>query len=136
MKLFELSIALDVVVLLYFGVWVWVLVRRRDLWLRYTAAEAAFFSRLHLPHSFVTASRRFSEGRSVIYFAVVGLVAGLLLLMLSVGMCIYFKEKGHDRLPPEKQDAQVVDNQINVAVLFLESLPPAGRGWSANKSLI
>lgn len=37
--------------------------------------------------------------------------------------------------PPEKQDAQVVDNQVNVLVLFLESLPPAGRGWSANKSL-
>jgi hypothetical protein len=36
---------------------------------------------------------------------------------------------------PEKQDAQVVDNQRNVPVLFLGSLPPAGRGWSANKSL-
>jgi hypothetical protein len=36
--------------------------------------------------------------------------------------------------PPEKQDAQVVDNQRNIPVLFLESLPPAGRGWSANKS--
>src|ERR1039458_8158213 len=32
---------------------------------------------------------------------------------------------------PEKQDAQVVDNQRNVPVLFLGSLPPAGRGWSA-----
>ena len=37
--------------------------------------------------------------------------------------------------PPEKQDAQTVDNQRNVPVLFLGSLPPAGRGWSANKSL-
>jgi hypothetical protein len=37
--------------------------------------------------------------------------------------------------PPEKQDAQTVDNQRNVRVLFLGSLPPAGRGWSANNSL-
>jgi hypothetical protein len=36
--------------------------------------------------------------------------------------------------PPEKQDAQVVDIQRNVPVLFLESLPLARRGWSANNS--
>jgi hypothetical protein len=28
--------------------------------------------------------------------------------------------------PPEKQDAQIVDNQRNRPVLFLESLPPPG----------
>jgi hypothetical protein len=37
--------------------------------------------------------------------------------------------------PPEKQDAQVMDNQCNGRVLFLESLLPVGRGWRANKSL-
>jgi hypothetical protein len=44
-----------------------------------------------------------------------------------------FNPKG-DYKAPEKQDAQAVDNQRNVPVLFLGSLPPAGRGWSANKS--
>jgi len=34
--------------------------------------------------------------------------------------------------PLKKQDAQVVDNKQNVPVLFLVSLPPAGRGWCAN----
>ncbi len=34
------------------------------------------------------------------------------------------------KTPPEKQDAQVIDNQRSTPVLFLESLPPAGRGWS------
>src|SRR5450631_3106047 len=38
-------------------------------------------------------------------------------------------------LPPEKQDAQVIYNQRNIPVLFLESLLSAGRGWSANKVL-
>jgi len=30
--------------------------------------------------------------------------------------------------PPEKQDAQVVDNQRNCPVMFLESLPPRRAG--------
>jgi len=38
-------------------------------------------------------------------------------------------------MPPEKQDAQTVDNQRNHPVLFLGSLLPVGRGWSANNSL-
>ena len=37
--------------------------------------------------------------------------------------------------PPEKQDVQVVDVQRNRPILFLESLPRRGGGWSANKSL-
>jgi hypothetical protein len=68
------------------------LLRRRDLWLRWTAKEAAFWSRLHLPDSFVVVSRRFSESRATIYFAAVGLAVSLLLLTFSVGMCVYITE--------------------------------------------
>lgn len=99
MKFFALSIAYDVGMLVFFSVWLWVLLRHRDLWLRYTAKEAAFWTRLHLPASIVAASRRFSEGRAVIYFTVVGLVIGLLFLIFSVGMGVYISVKHLDRPP-------------------------------------
>jgi hypothetical protein len=49
-------------------------------------------------------------------------------------LCGKFPPTG-DWKAPEKQDAQVVDIQRNVPVLFLESLPLARRGWSANNAL-
>jgi hypothetical protein len=36
--------------------------------------------------------------------------------------------------PPEKLDAQTVDNQHWMPFQFLGSLHPVGRGWSANNS--
>jgi hypothetical protein len=124
MKLFELSIAYDVGMLIFFGVWLWVLLRRRDLWLRYTVREAAFWSRLHLPPSFVAASRRFSEGRAVIYFVVVGLVAGLPLFIFSVGICIYMKERQLDR-PPNKSPEPTAVGAVSSAV----AVYVANRRW-------
>ena len=36
--------------------------------------------------------------------------------------------------PPEKLDAQTVDNQHRMPFQFLRSLHPFGRGWGANNS--
>jgi hypothetical protein len=36
--------------------------------------------------------------------------------------------------PPEKLDAQTVDNQHWMPFQFLGSLHPVGRGWGANQS--
>jgi hypothetical protein len=102
MKLIELSIVYDLVVCLFFCTWLWVLIYRRDLWLRCTAKESAFYSRLHFPSRFVTAIRRFSEGRFPIYFAAVGLLLSVLLLVASVSMYFYFKDRLQHHHQPNK----------------------------------
>jgi len=61
------------------GAGLWLLLKRRDLWLRWTAAEAAFYERLHLPARFVSSNRKFSEGRIWVY-----IVAGLFLFSVAV----------------------------------------------------
>jgi hypothetical protein len=87
----EVSIAWDIGMLLIFGSWLWLLFCRRDLWLRYTAAEAAFWKRLHLPLRVIEASRRFGEGRGVIYFAVICFTLSLIMLFTSVGLGVYLQ---------------------------------------------
>jgi hypothetical protein len=96
MRFVELSIAYDIGMLLIFGSWLWLLLRRRDSWLRYTAAEAAFWKCLHLPPRIIAANRRFGEGRGVIYFAVVCVAFSLILLIMSVGLGVYLQ---HHRQP-------------------------------------
>jgi hypothetical protein len=91
MRFAVLSIAYDIGMLLVFGSWLWFLLRRRESWLRYTAAEAAFWKRLHLPPRFIAASRRFGEGQGVIYFAAVGVALSLIMLIVSVGLCVYIQ---------------------------------------------
>jgi hypothetical protein len=66
--------------------------RRRDLYLRYTAAETRFWERLGFPSGRLShALRRFAEGaayRYILWFLVITLVA---LMLLSGAMYLYFK---------------------------------------------
>jgi hypothetical protein len=63
------------------------------------------------------------------FLRLLAFISGLLLVIFS----ILLASGAFTNASPEKQDAQTVDNQRNDLVLFLGSLPPAGRGWSANK---
>jgi hypothetical protein len=101
MRFMELSIAYDIGMVLIFGGWLWLLLRRRDLWLRYTAAEAAFWKRLHLPPRFIEASRRFDEGRGVIYFAAICVALSLIILITSVSLGIYLQHHRQPNTAPE-----------------------------------
>jgi hypothetical protein len=87
---------LCLVLAVIFGVWLFVVTRRRPLWLRYTASEAAFWHRLGFPSRRITdASRRFEESRAFAY-ALWFLVVGFSVLTLcQAGMYFHFKHRFH-----------------------------------------
>ena len=83
---------------LVFVVLLWLVTRRRDLWLRYIAAEAVFWTRLRVPAGVVEASRRFEESRAFIGFLWFTVVLWFLLLLANGGAYLYFKSQ----IPPLK----------------------------------
>jgi len=90
LKLLELSIFYDLAMVVLSGAWLWVLVRRRDWWLHWTAMEEAFWTRrFRIPPRWVTAYRNFAGSRVVVWFARGFLAVSLLLFLLSLG--IYFR---------------------------------------------
>ena len=92
---FWISVALTIVfvALLFF------VTRRRNLWLRYIAAEAAFWTRLGVPARVAEASRRFEESR--IFTGFLWFIVGLwfLLVLANGGAYLYFKKQ----LPPKRE---------------------------------
>jgi hypothetical protein len=70
--------------------------RRRDLWLRYTAAEAVFFHRLRFPpRRFTDASRRFAESRGFTYLLLFFIIALGLLAIAYAGLYVYVEHTFH-----------------------------------------
>jgi nitrate reductase NapE component len=65
--------------------------QRRELWLRYIAAEAAFWVRIGVPARIADASRRFEESRVFIGFLWFVVVLWLLLALANGGAYLYFK---------------------------------------------
>ena len=70
--------------------------RRRDLWLRYIAAEAAFWTRLRVPARIVEASRSFEASRVFIGFLWLTVALWFLLAVANGGAYVYFKSQ----IPP------------------------------------
>lgn len=98
MKAIYLSIACDAGMLFLFGGLLWLVLRRRDWWLRWCAVEEAFYARLGLPSRLIASSRKFYEGRGVIYFAAAG--AALSVILLIASLILYFHLKSQvDHLP-------------------------------------
>lgn len=93
MKAIYLSIACDAGMLFLFGGLLWIVLRRRNWWLRWLAAEEAFYVRLRLPSRFIAASRKFYEGRGVVYFAAAGIAISVILLIASLILCFRVKSE-------------------------------------------
>ncbi|SRR6266496_3139869 len=89
---FVLCFALAVI----FGAWLFLVTRRRALWLRYTAAEAAFWHRLGFPSRRITeASRRVEESQVFTYALWFLVIAFLALMLLNAAMYFRFKHRFH-----------------------------------------
>jgi hypothetical protein len=93
---FWISLAMGIL----FATLLFVAARRRDIWLRYTAAEAEFWLRLGFPpRKFVEAARRIEEGRMLL-FLLWFLVLGFLILTLINGSAyLHYQEKLRGALP-------------------------------------
>ena len=92
---FWISVALTIVfvALLFF------VTRRRNLWLRYITAEAAFWTRLGVPARVAEASRRFEESRIFTGFLWFIVALWFLLVLANGGAYLYFKAQ----LSPERK---------------------------------
>ena len=102
LRWFWVSAALTLV----FGSLLWLVTRRRELWLRYIAAEAAFWRRLRVPERLVEASRRFEASRLFIGFLGFVVALWLLLAVANAGAYLYFK----GQLPkPRGPDIPIID---------------------------
>ena len=74
-----------------FGEFLFVVTRRRELWLRYIAAEAAFWTRLGMPARIAESSRRFEGSRTFIGLLWFIVVLSFLLVLANGGAYFYFK---------------------------------------------
>jgi hypothetical protein len=92
LKAFERWFCIAFVFALFYIALLWLVIRRRDLWLRYTAAEAAFWLRIGFPPArIVNACRRWEEGGSFVYW--IGAILFATVLVMVVGGVLYFKVK-------------------------------------------
>jgi len=72
-----------------FAALLFVIVRRRDLWLRWTAFEFSLYSRAGLPKNFSEASRRFEESGKMIFL--VGTFAAIFVFLTAINARSFFK---------------------------------------------
>jgi hypothetical protein len=82
--------------LVLFFLYAWLLVFRirwRESWLHYTAAEAAFWSRLGLPRNLAALARRFGESRAATVCLWIIVILFALLTFLNAGAYLYFKHR-------------------------------------------
>src|SRR5690242_2629891 len=71
--------------------WLFVVVRRRQRWLRWTALDAGYYARIGLPKAMIEASRRFEEGRQLVFILCAMIAASLFLTVLSTWMYFHFQ---------------------------------------------
>jgi hypothetical protein len=95
----KLSLAFNVGVAVLCGAFLAVLVWRRDLWLRYTSAEATLNRRLPFGPRFANATRRFQESRAFVYSVMMILMLSLFGAVMSGRAYLQVKEQIRQFMP-------------------------------------
>lgn len=117
-RLFWLSLAMAVAS----GTLLFIVTRRRNLWLRYNAAEAAFWIRLGVSKKISGASRRFSESRAYVYFLWIVIILWLLLSLLCGKSYLYFQHRLPTKKPPEAESFYDAGANQNKAGNYAEAI--------------
>lgn len=91
LKHLEKWLCIELAAITFLAACLFVLLKRRDLLLRYTSAEARFFLRLGMSARLVSASRRLSEGRFVVYFVATLLILGVVVFVAGAVTDVHFR---------------------------------------------
>lgn len=118
-----------------FGAWLFLVTRRRTLWLRYTAGEAAFWHRLGFPSRRITdASRRLEESRAFTYALWFLVIAFISLMVLNAVMYLRFKHRFHNT-PASNQALERTATRFAFTLRVAKNLPASSDARSRWSSL-
>jgi hypothetical protein len=84
-------------------IWLFIITRRRNIWLRYTTVETAFWLRLGVSKQIANASRRFNESRGLVYGLWVLMFLWLLLALVNGGSYLHFKYRFFSKKPAQAE---------------------------------
>src|ERR1041385_766883 len=99
-RLFWISLGASGVI----GVWWFVMAYRRETWLRWTNAEAAFWRRTKMmPVSIIESTNRMEQSRGFLILIGLTFLLFILLSILSAGAYLYFRGKQQNQSPPNHQ---------------------------------
>jgi hypothetical protein len=81
---------ISLIVSLVVAVWWFIVARRRETWLRWTEAEAAFWRRLRVPEATVESMKRKEQSKGYVYFIGVLCILWLFLMVLNAVAYVFF----------------------------------------------
>jgi hypothetical protein len=81
------------------AIWWFVVARRRETWLRWTEAEAAFWRPVKLPTATIESMRRKEESKGYVYFIGAICIVWLLLMVANAASYVFFRthQPGRDQ---------------------------------------
>jgi hypothetical protein len=89
----------------FVAVWWFIIVRRRETWLRWTEAEAAFWLRLRVPAATVESIKRKEQSKGYAYSIGALCIFWFLLMALNAGAYLHFRSKQRETRPPDHRAA-------------------------------